>query len=182
MTPVLGLYAPHYLVRSPQISALCSDFALAQPRAAASESRLYEAEVICMANDLKHVRGVVEATAQNAPDRYGFRIGQEWFGGFGSCPVEKGDEVEVVYADNGRFHNVKDVLRPGELAEEEAPESNSDNGAEESADQSSKNSRIARAVALKCAAALCSFSSDAAADDVIEMAEKFEGWLRATSR
>lgn len=165
--------APHYLVRSPQTSALCSDFALAQPWAAASESRLYEAEVRCM-NDLKHVRGVVEATAQNAPDRYGFRVGGEWYGGFGSCPVEKGDEVEVAYADNGRFHNVKEV-RP---VEEEA---NSD-GAEASAERSSVNSRIARAVALKCAAALCSFSNDASADDVIEMAMKFERWLRATSR
>jgi len=170
---VLGKYrAPHYPSRSLGTSALCSDFALAQPRAAASESRLYEAEVICMANDLKHVRGVVEAAAQNAPDRFGFRIGGEWYGGFGSCPVERGDEVEVVYADNGRFHNVKEVRPVGET---------DSNDSASNAEQSSKNSRIARAVALKCAAAV-NCNNYATADDVLGTAEKFERWLRATSR
>jgi hypothetical protein len=48
-----------------------------------------------MAN-AKTIRGVVAAAAQNAPDRYGLRIGRAWYDGFGACPAEKGEWVEVV--------------------------------------------------------------------------------------
>lgn len=132
-----------------------------------------------MANGLKSVRGVVEATAQNAHDRYGLRVGGEWYDGFGSCPAGRGDEVEVVYSDNGRFHNLKHVFCV-EGPAEGAPEPGS--GTEKSAGQSAADSRIWRSVALKCAAALCSFGGDATGEETIALAEKFERWLRATSR
>jgi hypothetical protein len=121
---------------------------------------------------LKSVRGVVEATAQNAPDRYGLRIGGEWYDGFGSCPAGRGDAVEVVYSDKGRFHNVEEV-RPAEVDAEVAQRSSAEDGA--------RDSRIARAVALKCAARLYA-DGWATAKEITDLAEKLEKWLRATPR
>lgn len=125
-----------------------------------------------MANEVKEVRGVVEATAQNAPERYGLRVAGEWYDGFGSCPVEKGDQVAVVFSDSGRFHNVQDV-RLAEPGAETEPERR--------AWDEAKDGRIARAVALKCAARLHE-SNWATAKEVLELAEKFESWLRADSK
>ena len=130
--------------------------------AAASESRLYRVEVICMANQLKTVRGVVDATAQNASERYGLRIGGSWYDGFGSCPVNRGDEVEVDFVEDDRFRNVQEVRMAEGVAEPRAE----------------LDRRIARAVALKCAATLYA-SGWASAKEVTDLAERLEKWLRA---
>lgn len=61
--------------------------------------------------DVKKAQGVVAAVAQNRPGRYGFRMGEVWYGGLGICPVEKGARVEVLYTENGRFKDVEEVRR-----------------------------------------------------------------------
>ena len=123
------------------------------------------------ANDLVTVQGTVEATAQNAPGRYGVKIADEWFDGFGQCPVEKGDEVEVAYVERGKFKNLKRV---------KVAEVDDDNDAytatEEMRDPTV--SRINRAVALKCAAQVVAGRSGDP-ESVIEIAERFNKWLRA---
>lgn len=133
-----------------------------------SKPAIKHAEVVLMENPLKTVRGLVEATAQNAPDRFGVRIGEDWYDGFGSCPVNRGDEVEIQYFENDRFHNIAKVL----VVEE--------GGARrmESRGMVRDDSRIARSVALKSAAAIRA-TGRVKAEDVIAVAEKFEGWLRA---
>jgi hypothetical protein len=125
-----------------------------------------------MANQLKTIQGVVKATAQNAPERFGLRIGPEWYDGFGECPVERGAEVEVRYTDNGKYHDLQEVavVEPGRAEEPAVGES-------ASVEESAEVVRITRAVALKCAATVRS-SSKAEAEDVVYDAEIFERWLR----
>ena len=122
-----------------------------------------------MTNDMNTVRGVVEATAQNKPDRFGVRIGGEWYDGFGDCPVQKGDDVAVTFTHRGRFRNIHEVslVTAGQKAD--------------ASEETKRESRIARAVALKCATKLFE-GSPAKAPDVLELAATFEGWLRATPR
>lgn len=130
---------------------------------------------------LKKIQGVVAAAAQNSPDRYGIRIGEQWYGGFGTCPVEKGAVVEVAYVENGIYRNVKEI----ELLAEQTAEASSDNGSavEELPVETrlSHDSRIARAVALKCAVEAHKVNDSIVAEAVLKTAEKFERWLNATS-
>ena len=72
-----------------------------------------------------------------------------------------------------RFHNLQEV-RVAEAPDAETAEKSS-------ATDGARDRRISRAVALKCAAAV-NCNNYATADDVLETAEKFERWLRATSR
>ncbi len=124
-----------------------------------------------MASDVKTVQGVVEATAQNAPDRYGLRIGHEWYDGFGPCPAERGDAVEVAYSEKGKFRDVEKVRRaepkPAVLDFERL--------------DAVRERQIARAVALKCAAQLYA-EGWATSAEVVTLAEKFETWLLRASQ
>lgn len=90
-----------------------------------------------MQNLVKTVRGIVYATAQNTS-----RIGRVWYDGFGSCPVERGADVEVDFVEDDRFRNVQEVR----IVEAEAPR--------REARDCSADRRVARAVALTCAATL----------------------------
>ncbi|MBI4502809.1 MAG: hypothetical protein HY700_16815 [Gemmatimonadetes bacterium] len=125
-------------------------------------------------SELKQARGVVVATAQNSEDRYGVRIGRSWFDGAGQCPVERGAEVEIAYSESGRFRSIEEI-RVSEPAEEMGVE---DASVERHAQEASVDARIARAVALKAAAALCWTESDV--ESVLKVAARFEQWLRAT--
>lgn len=116
--------------------------------------------------EMRKARGVVAAVSQK-PNNYGFKIGDVWYGGFGECPLRKGDYVEVDYVENGRFKDVQDL----HIVESQGTESGGDDIGE---------IRIARAVALKCAVQLCGSDRDST-EDVIAVASKFEEWLRATS-
>jgi len=129
-----------------------------------------------MANQWKTIQGVVKASAQNTPERFGLRIGPEWYDGFGECPVEKGAEVEVRYTDNGKYHDLQEVevIGPGR-AEEPVPSESA--SAASTVEESAEVVRIARAVALKCAATVRS-GSKVEAEDVVYDAEIFERWLR----
>lgn len=52
--------------------------------------------------------GTVEAVS-NKDDKYGFRMNNVWYNGFGDSPVNRGEEVEVEYEVNGNFKNVRKV-------------------------------------------------------------------------
>ena len=117
---------------------------------------------------VKKASGRVAAVSQK-PDFYGFKVGNGWYGGHGSCPVQKGDEVEVQYVENGRFNDVEDI-RILAAHEEELSSAGAGNGHE---------ARISRAVALKCAAML--FAGTEKSDVVLRTAQGFEEWLNATS-
>ena len=43
----------------------------------------------------------------NKDGKYGFKINDDWYNGFGDCPVKRGDEVEVNFEINNNFKNVK---------------------------------------------------------------------------
>ena len=124
------------------------------------------------ANNWKTVQGTVEATAQNAPNRFGVKIADKWFDGFGGQgPVQKGDEVEVAYVERGEFKNVKRI----KVADVE-DENDADTATEEI--RGPTVSRINRAVALKCAARVVG-ARGGDGKSVIETARRFEEWLRA---
>ena len=45
------------------------------------------------------MKGIIKAVSQKE-GKYGVNINDEWVNGFGDCPVEKGDEVEISYEEN----------------------------------------------------------------------------------
>lgn len=62
------------------------------------------------------IQGKIEAVKQ-WEDRFGIRIGPNWYNSFGISAVEKGDEVEVEFEsvkskDGTRtFHNIKNIKK-----------------------------------------------------------------------
>lgn len=65
------------------------------------------------AKEVWETDGVVEAVAQHDGGRYSVKVGGEWYGGFGTCPVEKGLACVIEYTVNGRFRNVKSIKELG---------------------------------------------------------------------
>lgn len=57
--------------------------------------------------------GAVEAVSQK-DGRYGVRIGGEWYGGFGTCPVSEGQVCVVEYVVRGKYRNVVRVREVGD--------------------------------------------------------------------
>lgn len=57
--------------------------------------------------------GAVEAVSQK-DERYGVLIAGEWYGGFGTCPVSKGQACVVDYMVRGQYRNVVRVREVGE--------------------------------------------------------------------
>ncbi|MBI4447182.1 MAG: hypothetical protein HY645_14905 [Acidobacteria bacterium] len=66
--------------------------------------------------------GEVAAVSQKA-NRYGVKIGEDWYGGFGQCPVSKGSRVVLRFYEKGGWKNIVSIrLLEGEesvLTEEE---------------------------------------------------------------
>jgi len=52
--------------------------------------------------------GIVSATKQHS-NKYGVLMNGEWYGGFGQCPVKKGDKVVINYKLNGKYKNIISV-------------------------------------------------------------------------
>lgn len=117
-----------------------------------------------MANaNVKNIRGAAESVVQNSKERYGVKIDGQWYDGFGTLPVVKGDEVEIDYEERNGFRNIKKIVGPG-------PDSSSETVAVEQ----DRDAVIARHVALKCAVQLPKATSPGAA---MSIAEKFQKWL-----
>ena len=57
---------------------------------------------------MQKTKGTVEGVNQKQGS-YGIVIDSEWYNGFDSCPVKKGDEVELEYTLNGKFKNIKNI-------------------------------------------------------------------------
>jgi len=70
------------------------------------------------AQELLKTSGVVEAVAQHDERRYSIKVGGEWYGGFGTCPAEKGVAYVIDYAENGRWKNIKSIREQGEAVSE----------------------------------------------------------------
>jgi hypothetical protein len=49
-------------------------------------------------------------TTKDGKDRYGVKLGGEWFNGFGKCPVKKGDKVNIEYITNGKWQNITNII------------------------------------------------------------------------
>lgn len=49
--------------------------------------------------------GKIEAVSQKEKG-YSFKIGSDWFSGFGKAPAKKGDEVEFDFYENNGFKNI----------------------------------------------------------------------------
>lgn len=73
------------------------------------------------------IEGVVSAVSQRA-NRYGVKIGDTWYGGFGSCPVERGSSVVVTFYQKDGWRNIRAIrliddesdLTPAEVEELQA--------------------------------------------------------------
>lgn len=52
------------------------------------------------------IKGKIEAVSQK-DKTYGIKIGDDWYNGFGTCPHQKGQEVELEWEQRGDFKNIK---------------------------------------------------------------------------
>lgn len=121
-----------------------------------------------MANDYKYARGIVAAVAQNTPERYGVRLGEQWLDGSGQCPVHKGQAVRVLFVEDDQSRMIRGIWVADERAEEHG----------NATQRNPHDDRIARAVALKCAVALSS-GWGVSVDELVEVAERLQSWLSA---
>jgi hypothetical protein len=74
-------------------------------------------------SETKQIEGIVSAVSQRA-NGYGLKIGEDWYGGFGTCPVAKGEQVELSFAEKGEWKNIVSIKpltiqREAELSEDE---------------------------------------------------------------
>lgn len=68
--------------------------------------------------------GIISAVNQRDSSKYGVKIGAEWYGGYGACPVKKGDTASIEYKLNGKYRNIIKIEREKEA---EAQPANRDN-------------------------------------------------------
>ena len=59
-------------------------------------------------SETKQIEGMVSAVSQRA-DRYGVKIGEDWYGGFGTCPVSRGDRVQLSFLEKGEWKNIASI-------------------------------------------------------------------------
>jgi hypothetical protein len=59
-------------------------------------------------SETKQIEGMVSAVSQRA-DRYGVKIGEDWYGGFGTCPVSRGDRVQLSFLEKGEWRNIASI-------------------------------------------------------------------------
>lgn len=109
---------------------------------------------------LQKVKGKVEAVAQNAQNRYGVKVKDQWYNGFGSCPAKKGQEVDIQYTERNGFRNIKKLSA---LDLQEAVKVVDD-----------QDRAIARCVALKCAVQVV---PEGSYDEALSVASRFQKWL-----
>ena len=55
-----------------------------------------------------NIQGTVSA-AKNKDGKFGIKIGEEWYNGFGEANCKKGDVVEVEFKQNGKWKNVDSI-------------------------------------------------------------------------
>lgn len=54
------------------------------------------------------IEGVVSAVSQK-DGRYAVKVGEQWHGGFGRCPVERGSSVLLRFYEKGEFKNIVSI-------------------------------------------------------------------------
>ncbi|RJQ15781.1 hypothetical protein C4573_06540 [Candidatus Woesearchaeota archaeon] len=58
--------------------------------------------------------GIISAVNQRESNKYGVKIKDEWYGGYGVCPVKKGDTASIEYKLNGKYRNIIKIEREKE--------------------------------------------------------------------
>lgn len=53
----------------------------------------------------KKIKGIIEAVSLKEKG-YGIKINHDWFNGWGHCPYEKGQEVEIEWHQSGDFKKI----------------------------------------------------------------------------
>ena len=54
------------------------------------------------------IKGIVSAISHK-DGRFGIKIGENWFNGFGQAGCNKGDEILLTYEEDGKWKNVSDI-------------------------------------------------------------------------
>lgn len=54
------------------------------------------------------ITGTTKAVS-NKDGKYGINVNDIWYNGFGSCPANKGDFVEIEFEVNGIYKNIKQI-------------------------------------------------------------------------
>lgn len=58
---------------------------------------------------MEKIKGKVEAVSDKE-GRYGIKVLDIWYSGFGKPPADKDDEIEFEFEVNGTFRNIKNVI------------------------------------------------------------------------
>ena len=61
-----------------------------------------------MTEKVLEITGIVTQVSPK-DGKYGFKIGEDWYNGFGDLPCEEGDTVKVKYIINKQWNNVEEV-------------------------------------------------------------------------
>lgn len=54
--------------------------------------------------------GTISAVKQR-DKTYSIAMNKQWFGGYGKCPLEKGDAATIEYNENGKFKNIASIKK-----------------------------------------------------------------------
>jgi len=124
------------------------------------------------------VQGVVEHAVQNSETRYGVRIERVWYNGFGKLAVRKGDIVRVEYVDHNGYANIENIEIAGVPGVPELRTARQELEKELASAGANKDTRITKAVALKCAVSLWANSKRQDVEErTLRSAKVFEDWL-----
>ena len=64
---------------------------------------------------MENINGEVLAVSQK-DGRYGVRIGEIWYDGFGTCPIAKGDVVDIEYVKKDKFNDISTINKGGQTS------------------------------------------------------------------
>jgi len=55
------------------------------------------------------VEAITEKPSRTGKLRYGILMGGDWFNGWGQCPVRKGQEITLLFTENGKWKDVEEI-------------------------------------------------------------------------
>ena len=69
--------------------------------------------------------GIIDAIKQR-DKTYSIAMNKQWFGGYGKCPVEKGNTATIDYNEKGKFKNIASIKKEETPTKTEEPQKRND--------------------------------------------------------
>jgi len=72
------------------------------------------------------IEGIVQAIKQREKGYSILLDNEEWYSGFGKCPVDKGDKVSLEYKQKDQWKNITKIEKSGESLEKQTDKKNAE--------------------------------------------------------